>query len=31
MKQKDPNEMRLTNFKWLDDRRPKRKEDLLEK
>jgi lipopolysaccharide export system protein LptA len=31
MKQKDPNEMRLTNFKWLDDRRPKRKEDLMEK
>lgn len=31
MKQKDPKDMRLTNFKWLEDKRPKRKEDLMEK
>ncbi|MBS1920689.1 MAG: OstA family protein [Bacteroidetes bacterium] len=30
MKQKDPKEMRLPKFKWLEDRRPKSKEDLLE-
>jgi lipopolysaccharide export system protein LptA len=31
MKQKDPKEMRLTNFKWLEERRPKTKEDLMKK
>lgn len=31
MKQKNPKEMRLQNFKWLEDKRPKRKEDLIEK
>ncbi len=30
IRQKDPKEMRLTNFKWLDERRPKNKEDLME-
>jgi lipopolysaccharide assembly outer membrane protein LptD (OstA) len=28
MRQIDPNEMKLRNFKWLDDRRPKTKYDL---
>ncbi|MBS1622033.1 MAG: OstA family protein [Bacteroidetes bacterium] len=31
MKQKNPSEMKLTNFKWLDKIRPKRKEDLINK
>ena len=26
----DPNEMRLRNFKWLDERRPKTKYELFE-
>ena len=30
MKQKDPKEMRLTNFIWLEDRRPKTKYDLFD-
>lgn len=30
MKQKDPKEMRLTNFQWLDDRRPKTRYELFE-
>lgn len=30
MKQKDPKNMRLTNFIWLEDRRPKTKYDLFE-
>ncbi|MFZ1263103.1 MAG: OstA family protein, partial [Chitinophagaceae bacterium] len=28
IKQKDPSEMRLPNFRWLEDRRPKTKFDL---
>lgn len=30
MKQKDPREMRLQNFRWLDDRRPKTKFEMYE-
>jgi hypothetical protein len=30
IKQKDPKEMRLPNFQWLDDRRPKTKFELFE-
>ncbi|MEI2737241.1 MAG: OstA-like protein [Chitinophagaceae bacterium] len=30
IRQKDPKEMRLENFKWLDDRRPKTKYDLFD-
>lgn len=30
MKQKDPKQMRLPNFQWLDERRPKSKYDLFE-
>ncbi|MCC7401216.1 MAG: OstA family protein [Chitinophagaceae bacterium] len=29
MKQKKPGEMRLTNFKWLEEKRPKKTEDLI--
>ncbi len=30
IKQKDPKEMRLENFRWLDDRRPKTKYELFD-
>lgn len=30
IKQKDPKEMRLENFRWLDERRPKTKYELFD-